>query len=108
MLPLLPLYAMWLNSRSAIDMTDDAYGFLEVKGLVTSIVAADAMVKTAHVRLVANIENRPGLITLVITGDLGACSAALDAGRIAALSVGQVVSEKVMGRPDPGLKIFFE
>lgn len=89
-------------------MNDDAYGFLEVKGWVTSIVAADAMVKTANVRLVSKLENRPGLITLVITGDLGACSAAIDAGRAAAFSIGQVVSEKVMGRPDPGLKIFFE
>ena len=89
-------------------MGDDAYGFLEVKGLVTSIVAADAMVKSAHVRLVANIETRPGLIALVITGDLGACSAAIEAGRTAASSIGLVLSEKVMGRPDPGLKIFFE
>ena len=89
-------------------MTDDAYGFLEVKGWVTSMVAADAMVKTAHVRLMTPIENHPGLITLVIKGDLGACSAAIDAGRAAALSIGQVVSERVMGRPDPGLQIFFE
>jgi ethanolamine utilization protein EutK len=99
---------MWPISRFGIDMNDDAYGFLEVRGLVTSIVAADAMVKTAQVRLMAKIENRPGLITLVISGDLGACSAAIDAGRTAAASIGQVVSEKVMGRPDLGLRIFFE
>lgn len=45
-------------------MADNAYGFLEVKGLVTAVVAGDAMVKSAYVRLQAQIQTDPGLITL--------------------------------------------
>ncbi|OGB31028.1 MAG: hypothetical protein A3F78_08870 [Burkholderiales bacterium RIFCSPLOWO2_12_FULL_61_40] len=88
-------------------MADNAYGFLEVKGLVTAVVAADAMVKSAYVRLQAQIQTDPGLITLVVAGDIGACSAAVEAGRTAALGVGEVLSDRVMGRPDPGIDLFF-
>lgn len=88
-------------------MADNAYGFLEVKGLVTAVVAGDAMVKSAYVRLLAQIPTHPGLITLVVAGDIGACSAAVEAGRAAALGVGEVVSDKVMGRPDPEIDLFF-
>lgn len=88
-------------------MADNAYGFLEVKGLVTAVVAGDAMVKSAYVRLQAQIQTDPGLITLVVAGDIGACSAAVEAGRVAALRVGEVLSYRVMGRPDPGIDLFF-
>ncbi len=89
-------------------MTTKAYGFLEVKGFVTGIEAADAMVKSANVRLVAQLKTNPALITLVVEGDIGACAAALDAGRIAALRVGRVVSEKLIGRPEVDIELFFD
>ncbi len=88
-------------------MAPNAYGFLEVKGLVAGIEAADAMVKSAHVRLAAQLLTNPALITLVVEGDIGACAAALDAGRMAALRVGQVVSEKLIGRPETDIELFF-
>lgn len=85
----------------------NAYGFLEVRGLVAGIEAADAMVKSAHVRLAAQLLTNPALVTLVVEGDIGACAAALDAGRIAALRVGQVVSERLIGRPEADIELFF-
>lgn len=88
-------------------MADNAYGFLEVKGLVTAVVASDAMVKSAYVQLLAQIQTNPGLITLVVVGDIGACSVAVQAGRSAAQRVGEVLSDRVMGRPDPGIDLFF-
>jgi len=87
-------------------MAGAAYGFLEVRGLVAGIEAADAMVKTAPVRLVAQQRVSPGYITLVVEGDIAACRAAVDAGRAAATRLGQVVSEKVLGRPEPDIEIF--
>ena len=88
-------------------MAANAYGFLEVTGLITGIEAADAMVKSAQVRLVAQLKTNPALITLVVEGDIGACAAALDAGRLAALRVGQVLSEKLIGRPEADIELFF-
>ena len=86
---------------------NNACGFLEVKGLVASIEAADAMLKAASVRLTTQITTSPGLITLVVEGDIGSCRAAIDAGRLAAERLGGLVSEKVIGRPEPGLALFF-
>ena len=85
----------------------NAYGFLEVKGLVTGIEAADAMLKAADVRVVSQITTNPALITLVVEGDIGSCRAAIDAGRLAAERFGGLVSEKVIGRPEPDLALFF-
>jgi ethanolamine utilization protein EutK len=85
----------------------NAYGFIEVYGLVTGIETADAMLKAASVRLVAQVTTNPGLITLVVEGDIGSCRAAIDAGRVAAARLGTVVSDKVIGRPEPGLELLF-
>ena len=86
---------------------NNAYGFLEVNGLVTGIHAADAMLKAANVQLTAQVRTNPALITLVVEGDIGSCRAAVDAGRMAAERMGGVVSEKIIGRPEPGLELFF-
>lgn len=86
---------------------NSANGFLEVMGLVCGIEAADAMLKAASVRLTMQITTRPGLITLVVEGDIGSCRAAVDAGRLAAARFGGVVSEKVIGRPEPDLALFW-
>jgi ethanolamine utilization protein EutK len=85
----------------------NAYGFLEVRGLVAGMVVADAMLKAAHIRLIAQVTTNPGLITLVVEGDIGACRAALDAGQLACVPLGEVVSAKVIGRPEPDLAVFF-
>ncbi len=81
--------------------TIDALGFVEVYGLVAGIEAADAMLKSARVRLLRQHEVNPGLITVVVEGDLAACRAAVNAGVAAAERVGKVISSHVIGRPDP-------
>lgn len=78
----------------------DALGFIEVIGLVPAIEAADAMVKTASVRLLRQYEVRPGLVTVVAEGNLAACRAAVDAGTAAAGRIGTVVANHVIPRPD--------
>lgn len=88
-------------------MTNSSYGFIEVRGLATAIETADAMLKAASVHLVAQVTTNPGMITLVVEGDIGSCRAAIDAGRIAATRIGTIVSDKVIGRPEPGLEILF-
>jgi ethanolamine utilization protein EutK len=85
----------------------NACGFLEVKGLAVAIEVADAMLKSANVRIVKQIKTNPALITLVVEGDIGSCRAAVDAGRSLALRFNALVSEKVIGRPEPDLALFW-
>ncbi len=81
-------------------MEINAFGLIEVRGLVTAIEAADAMLKSANVRLIRQQQTNPGLITLIVEGDLAACRAAVDAGAAAAARLGEVVSRLEIGRPD--------
>lgn len=80
--------------------TINALGFIEVYGLVAGIEAADAMLKSAQVRLLREHGVHPGLISLVVEGDLAACRSAVNAGSAAASRVGKVIATHVIGRPD--------
>lgn len=80
-------------------MTGDALGLVETKGLIGSIEAADAMVKTALVRLVGTEQIGAGYVTVMVRGDVGAVKAATDAGAAAARRVGELVSVHVIPRP---------
>lgn len=74
--------------------------------MVAAIDTADAMLKAASVRLISRITTNPGMITLVVEGDIGSCRAAVDAGRMVAERQGALISEKVIGRPEPDLALF--
>ena len=80
-------------------MTNEALGMIETKGLVGSIEAADAMVKSANVVLTGYEKIGSGLVTVFVRGDVGAVKAAVDAGAAAADKVGQGVSVHVIPRP---------
>lgn len=85
-------------------MKIDALGFVELLGYVAAVEAADAMLKTADVRLLAVHEVNPGLITVQVEGNLAACRVAVNAGRAAAERVGTVIATHVIGRPDPDIE----
>ena len=76
-----------------------ALGMVETKGLVASIEAADAMIKTAKVKLYGQEESGGGYVTVYIRGEIGAVRAAVDAGAAAAKKVGELVSVHVIPRP---------
>ncbi|MBY0445867.1 MAG: BMC domain-containing protein [Burkholderiales bacterium] len=82
----------------------NSLGLLEVRGFVTALEAADAMLKSASVRLIRQYETSPGLISLVVEGDIASCRAAVDAGVAAAARLGEVVSRQEIGRPDPDVE----
>src|SRR5207237_8578567 len=77
----------------------EALGLVECKGLVAMIEAADAMVKSANVRLVGWEKIDAGLVTAIVRGDVAAVRAAVDAGAAAGRKVGQVVSTHVIPQP---------
>ena len=77
----------------------DALGMVECFGLVAMIEAADAMVKSANVRLVGYEKVDAGLVTAIVRGEVGAVKAAVDAGAAAARRVGTVTAVHVIPRP---------
>ncbi len=85
----------------------NSYGFIETKGFVGSIEAADAMAKAANIELAGQIEIGGGYVTVVIKGDVGAVKAAVDAGAEAAQKVGTLLSAHVIPRPNEGLLDLF-
>ncbi len=84
-----------------------AKGFIETRGLVAAVEAADAMVKAANVELVGKETIGGGYVTIIIQGDVGAVKAAVDAGVTAAKKVGEIVSAHVMARPQEEIKVLF-
>ena len=76
-----------------------ALGLIETMGLVGAIEAADAMVKAARVTYLGRQKVKGGLVTVMITGDVGAVKAAVDAGAAACQRVGKLVSAHVIPRP---------
>lgn len=87
----------------------EALGMVETKGLVAMIEAADAMVKSANVRLVGWEKIDAGLVTAIVRGDVAAVRSAVDAGAAAGRRVGEVVSTHVIPQPhdevDMGLPV---
>jgi ethanolamine utilization protein EutM len=87
----------------------EALGMIECFGLVAMIEAADAMVKSANVKLVGYEKVDAGLVTAIVRGEVGAVKAAVDAGAAAARRVGTVTATHVIPRPhgevDEGLAV---
>lgn len=81
-----------------------ALGLIETKGLIGAIEAADAMVKTANVKLISKEKITAALVTVKIIGEVAAVKAAVDAGAAAAQRVSQLVSAHVIPRPDDQLE----
>lgn len=81
-------------------MAQKAIGLIETKGLACLVHGVDAMLKAANVELAGPMKTvGNALCSAVITGDVAAVKAAIDAGAQAAQSIGQVVSIQVIPRP---------
>lgn len=79
---------------------NQALGLIETVGLVAAIEAADTAVKAANVVLLGYEKTRGnGMITVKITGDVGAVKAAVTAAVMAANRVNEVYSYHVIPRP---------
>ena len=84
-----------------------AIALLEVQAMVAAIVGLDAMVKAADVELI-HVEKRLGgrMVTVVVSGEVSAVKAALEAGAAAASQVGKVKVCEVIARPHPEIMKF--
>ncbi|WP_427813978.1 BMC domain-containing protein [Enterococcus sp. 22-H-5-01] len=83
----------------------NATGFIETRGLIPAIEAADVMLKTAQVELVERSIIGGGIVTITVTGDIGAVKSAIDAGASSAQNFGREVflSQHIIPRPSEQL-----
>jgi microcompartment protein CcmL/EutN len=81
-------------------MAKQAIGILETKGLIGLVQGTDAMLKAANVELAGPMKGvGSALVSAIITGDVAAVKAAIEAGAEAAGRYGEVVSAHVIARP---------
>lgn len=80
-------------------MASTSIGLIETRGLTASIEAADAMLKAADVELLGTEKIGSGLVTVMVTGEVGAVKAATEAGQEAASRIGELVAVHVIPRP---------
>lgn len=77
-----------------------ALGMIETMGLVGAIEAADTALKTAEVEIVNRHIVKGGIVTIELSGDVGAVKVAVEAGAEAAKKLGVFLSSHVIARPD--------
>ena len=87
-----------------------ALGLLETKGLIAAVEGADIMVKAADVSILDTSYVGGGLVTITITGDVGAVKASIEAGIAAVKKLGSefLISNHVIPRPHNELGMIIE
>lgn len=81
-------------------MVNKSLGLIEVVGLAAAIEAADAAVKAANIQLMGyELTKGGGLVLVKLCGDVGAVTAGVQAGSMAASKVSRVLSTHVIPRP---------
>ena len=87
-----------------------ALGLLETKGLIAAVEGADIMVKAADVSILEKSYVGGGLVTITITGDVGAVKASIEAGIAAVKKLGSefLISNHVIPRPHNELGMIIE
>ena len=80
-----------------------ALGLIEVVGYPAAIEAADAALKASNVQLSGLSKVGSGIMTVQFFGDVGAITAAVEAGKRAAEKLGKVRSAHVIPRVDESL-----
>ena len=81
------------------NMSLEALGIIETRGLVAAIEAADAMLKAANVQLVGTEKIGSGLVSVMVRGDVGAVKSAVEAGQTNAAKLGEIIATHVIPRP---------
>ena len=77
-------------------MAGAALGFVETRGNTGTVLAIDAMLKTANVEFAQRVEIGGGYVTAVVRGEVGAVKASVEAGANAAATVGELVCSNVI------------
>jgi hypothetical protein len=91
------------QSKTNSSMNPEALGLIETQGFTAVTAATDAACKAAGVRVIAKEKLGGGYITILFEGTVADVTAAVDAGKQAAESVGKLISAHVIARPSEGV-----
>lgn len=80
-----------------------ALGMIETIGLIGAIEAADVATKTANVEILNKHFISAGIVTVEITGDIGAVKVAIEAAEESVKKLGLYVSSNVIARPSESI-----
>lgn len=81
-------------------MVQNALGLIEIVGLAAALEAADAALKAANVELIGyEMAKGGGMVVIKLTGNVGAVSAAIQAGKSAGSKVNKVIATHIIPRP---------
>lgn len=79
-------------------------GLIETRGLTEALEALDAMGKSANVDLVEAKRIGGGLVTIIVSGEVAAVGAAVQAGlHVLAAGTGDLICSYVIPNPHPEL-----
>ncbi|WP_411682886.1 BMC domain-containing protein [Clostridium thailandense] len=85
-----------------------ALGFIEVRGKVAAIEAADTCLKSANIKLIGCELTTGALITVKIEGDVGAVNSAISAAKARYVVQNQLIATLVIPRPSKGISSMTE
>ena len=74
-------------------------GFVETKGYVPAFAVADSMVKSANVEIIKKAWVGAGMVTIIVSGEVGAVRMAVDAGAATANQMGALEGCLSIARP---------
>jgi len=81
----------------------NALGLIEVIGYPCAIDAADAAAKAASIKVLGISKVGSGIMTVQLSGDVGAINSAVAAGSLSASRIGKVLHTHVIPRADSQL-----
>ncbi|NPV70847.1 MAG: BMC domain-containing protein [Firmicutes bacterium] len=81
----------------------NAIGFVETRGLVAAIEAADVMVKSADVKIIEYRLVGSGLVNITVQGEVAAVKVAVDTAVERVRKLGEAISFHVVPRPHEDL-----
>lgn len=83
----------------------EALGIIETIGMVPAVETADVCLKSANVRLIGYELSTGGMVTIKVTGDVGAVKASVDAAKSSPAARSKIFSTLVIPRPAKGIEL---
>ncbi|GAA0179873.1 BMC domain-containing protein [Clostridium sediminicola] len=80
-------------------MKKSALGLIETYGFVGAVEALDIALKSANVNLVGCEFVKGGIVTIEITGDVGAVRASVEASTVAVKKLSSLITSHIIARP---------
>ncbi|MDF2633762.1 MAG: microcompartment protein [Pelosinus sp.] len=85
-------------------MVQNALGLIEIVGLAAALEATDAALKAANVELIGYEKTKGGgMVVIKLSGNVGAVTAAVQAGKTAGSKVNKVYATHIIPRPNDQL-----